>query len=71
MHWDGQAERPRSGEIDDQIKFRRSLDRQVTWLFAFENPGGVSTGEAICVRFAWSITYQSTNVCKLAHKMDC
>src|SRR5262245_25591054 len=71
VHWHGQAERFCGLEIDDQLEFRRSLDRQVSWLFAFENPAGVNTGEAICIRLAWPITYQSTDVCKLAHKMNC
>jgi hypothetical protein len=33
--WYGKAERPRGLEIDDQLDFRRLLDRQLGWLFAF------------------------------------
>jgi len=71
VRWHSQAEYFCGLEIDDQLEFRRSLDRQVFWLFALENPTGISTSEAICIRLAWPITCQSTDVCKLAHKMDC
>src|SRR5262245_50986603 len=71
VRWHSQAQRFCGLEINDQLEFRRSLDRQVSRLFAFENPAGVSTSEAICIRLAWPITCQSTDVCKLAHKMDC
>ena len=42
VHWHGQAERFCGLEIDDKLEFRRPLDRQVSRLFAFENPCGVS-----------------------------
>jgi hypothetical protein len=47
-----ETERLGSLEVDDQLKFHCLLDRQVGWLFAFENPRGVATGQAIGIRLA-------------------
>jgi hypothetical protein len=38
---DGQAERLGALHINDQLDFGGLLDRQVGWLFAFQNPAGV------------------------------
>ena len=40
---DGEAERLRGLEVDDEFDFRGLLHRQVRWLFALENAAGVST----------------------------
>src|SRR5262245_26279850 len=58
-------------EIDDELEFHRLLNRQVSRRFAFENPRGVATSEAIGIHLAGSIAHQSTNVSKLAQKIDC
>jgi hypothetical protein len=58
VHWHGQAERFCTLKIDDKFEFCRPLDRQVSRLFAFKNPCGVSAGEAIGIRLAWSVTCQ-------------
>src|SRR6516164_641767 len=41
---DFEAERLRGSEIDYEVKFRGLLDRQVGWLFAFENAASVVAG---------------------------
>jgi hypothetical protein len=39
--WDRQAERFGGFEVDDELKLRGLLDRQVGWLFALENLAGI------------------------------
>jgi hypothetical protein len=34
VRWNGEAQRPRRLEVDDQLEFRRLLDRQITWLLS-------------------------------------
>src|SRR5262245_40702347 len=68
---EGEAERLRGLESDNELKFHRLLDRQGGRFFAFENPRGVATGETIGVHLAAAVTHQSTNIGKLAQKIDC
>ena len=49
---DFEAEGLRGLEIDDELEFHRLLDWQVGRLFAFENPRGVATGEAVGIGLA-------------------
>jgi hypothetical protein len=39
-------------EVQEQLDFRGSLYRQLTWLFAFENTGDIDAGETVSVRDA-------------------
>jgi hypothetical protein len=57
--------------IDGQLEFHRLLDRQVCRLFAFENPPGVATSEAIGIGNTRAVTDQSANVGKLSQIIDC
>src|SRR3984893_17142050 len=57
-----QAERLRRLEIDDQLEFHRLLDWQLGWLFPFENPPDVATGEAIGIANARTITDQPAHI---------
>src|SRR5215470_8439437 len=42
-----EADRPRSAEVDDQLELGRSLNRQVTRLFALQYAGGVEAEQTI------------------------
>src|SRR5262245_7075804 len=62
----GQAERFRSLEIDNQLEFDRLLDWQFTGQLTFEDPPRVTTGEAIDIGDARSITDKPASCGKLA-----
>src|SRR6516225_2940972 len=56
---DGQPERSRGLEIDDQLDFRRLLDRQVARLLALEDAADINPGLTIHVRKAAIIAHQA------------
>ena len=55
----GEADRLRGPEIDDQLEGRRLLNRQVRGLFALQNPSGVNAGLAMESHGVDSIADQS------------
>src|SRR5437667_1696388 len=57
--WDRQAERRGGLEIDDQLEFRRLLDRQIGWLGALEDLPRVNALLAIGGRQARSVAEQA------------
>src|SRR5919201_689181 len=53
------AKRPRGLEIDDQLEFGRLYDRQIRWLFPFENPSHIDPALTIAVRKTRTVAEQS------------
>ena len=45
----GNSERRRSSEIDDQLELGGLIDRQVAGPLALEDPSGIATSAAICI----------------------
>src|SRR5262249_58919402 len=56
---DTEAERLRGFEVNDQLELGWLDDRQVCWLFAFEDAPGIAADLAPRFRLAVSITHQS------------
>jgi ABC transporter substrate binding protein len=56
----GEAERPGGLQINDQLGFRRLLDRQVGRPLAFENPADAHANLAIRIRNAATVAHQAT-----------
>src|SRR5258708_1145836 len=69
--WHCQAERLRRLEVDGQLEFHCLLDRQVGWLFAFENSPRGAADESKGVGNARAVTDQPTDVGKLAQIINC
>jgi hypothetical protein len=66
----GQAERLRGLEVDDQLELGRLVDRQICRLLALENPRGMDAGAAIAVREAISIAHEAACPGHLAIDID-
>src|SRR5262245_16162566 len=64
------AERVGGLEIDDQLDFRRLLDRQVRRLVALENSPNVSADQTVKFRFAAAIAHQAARGGELAKSVD-
>jgi len=58
--WDGEAQRPRRLEVDDQLNFGGLLDGQVGRFLAFENSARVDANQTVSVRIAASIAHQAS-----------
>ena len=63
--WNGEAERLRSLEIDDQLEFGWLLDRQVARLGAFQNFIHIRRGKAVTVNYSWAVADQGPAPCAL------
>src|SRR5690348_3003188 len=69
-HRNGEAERLRGLEVDDELDFRGLLNRQVGWLFALEDAAGVDADLAKQLRNIGSIAHQTTGRGELAIRTD-
>src|ERR1035441_6349381 len=59
LRWHFEAERLGGLEVDHELEFGGSHDRQVGRLFALENPPGVDAGLAVGIRNAGPVAHQS------------
>src|SRR5262249_18325868 len=69
-HRNGEAERLRGLEVDDELDFRGLLNRQIGGLFAFEDAAGVDADLAKQLRNIGSIAHQTTGRGELAIRTD-
>src|SRR4051794_2750323 len=67
----GEAKRLRRLNVDDQLKLRRLLDRQIGGVGPLEDLSRVNTLEAIDIRKARPITEQAAVVGEIARLGDC
>src|SRR5262249_28211153 len=65
-----EAECPGGLEGDDQLHLRGLLDRQISWLFAFENSSGVNADLTIVIRLTGSVAQQAAGRGERAILMD-
>src|SRR5262249_46083760 len=66
----GEADRPGSLQIDDELELGGLQDREVCWFFALEDAAGINTDLAIAIRIARSVAHQSAGFGKLAEGID-
>src|SRR5262245_56326161 len=57
--WNGNAERFRCLEVDNQLDLRCLLDRHVARFFAFENTAGVDANQPVILLFTASVANQA------------
>src|SRR4029077_791670 len=67
---DRDAERLSGLEIEDQLDFRRLLDRQIGRFLALEDAAGIDAGQTICVANAGSVSYQTAGRRERAKLVD-
>src|SRR5258708_4592938 len=67
---DDEAEGFRGLEVDDQLDFRRLLDRQVGWLLALENPADICACRMIGVGKVAAVAHQAASRRELASLED-
>src|SRR6476646_10613495 len=66
----GEAKRLGRSEIDDQLKFRRLLDWQISGKSALENLADVDADLTVCIHNVRIITHQATRRRKVAKLID-
>src|SRR5262245_55087826 len=66
----GEAERPGSFQIDDQLDLGGLLDRQITGLFALENSADINADQTVVFPVIASVAHQAPSRSELAKKVD-
>src|SRR5262245_50789349 len=70
LHRDSETEGPGGLEVNDQLEFRRLLNRQVGRLSALENFSGVGPDQTVVIRFIAAVAHQAAGIdepAKLVH----
>src|SRR6516164_1094912 len=67
---DGEAERPRGLEVDDEFDFCQLLHRQVGWFLAFQNAPGIDANLVVETAPSNAIAYQAAGQGELTKIVD-
>src|SRR5215813_4898395 len=65
----GEVERPRRLQVDNELEFGRLLDRQA--LLALENATDIDADSAPYVRDVFAVGHEDTNFCVLPYRKNC
>src|SRR5215471_4469819 len=62
IRWDREADLLSCLQIDDELKLRRLLHGQITWVCPFENFANVSGGASVQVRYIRAIRHEAARL---------